>query len=219
MKKYLNLLGQNLVFQNIPQDTLLSILSSDACNIKNFPAGKIIYEPGQSIRYTGILLDGLIDIVHLSASGHDTIVSRILPGGMFGESFSCALETNYFNEIRCTSSSVILFLDLYALLRQDSLPVSHHRQLTENIIHTLAKGNVWLNTKMLILTQKTLRDKILTYFETLAAQNHSNAFTLPFNREQLASFLGSERSSLSRELSRMQEEGLLTVNRDFIILH
>lgn len=219
MKKYLDLLSENVLFQNLPKDTILQIIESEACHIKNFPAGKIIYEIGQHIRHIGIVLEGIVDIVHLSPYGHDTIVSRIAPGGIFGESFSCAEAANFFNETRSIQATAILFIDVHALLHQARALTEYHLNLIENILRTLAKSNVWLNTKIQILNQKTLRDKILTYFETLAAKNNSNTFTIPFNREQLASFLGSERSSVSRELSKMQEEQILTIRKDYVTIH
>lgn len=233
MKNYLDLLSRNEIFQGIPQEVIFDILNTNLSHIKNFPAGKIIHEIGQPMNHMGIVLEGTIDIVHPSASGHDTIVSRILPGGIFGESFSCAESTNLFNEIRSVSASTVLFLNVHAIFQQlwrnrsylevssetpNRLLACYHLKLIENILGTLARVNVWLNTKILILNQKTLRDKILTYFETLAVKNNSNEFMLPFNREQLASFLGSERSSLCRELSKMQEEGILKINKDYVVM-
>jgi CRP-like cAMP-binding protein len=37
----------------------------------------------------------------------------------------------------------------------------------------------------------------------------SRTFTVPFNRDDMAAFIGTNRSALSRELSRMKDEGLL----------
>lgn len=219
MKNYLDLLSRNDLFQDIPPEAIFRLLQANLSHIKQFPAGKLIHEIGQPIHHLGIVLDGTIDIVHPSISGHDTIVSRILPGGIFGESFSYAESANLFNEVRSISPSTVLFLDVHAVLGQSSILSGYHLKLVENLLRILARSNVWLNTKILILNQKTLRDKILTYFETLAAKNSSNRFTIPFNREQLASFLGSERSSLCRELSRMQEEGILSIEKDCVTLH
>ena len=219
MKNYLDLLSRNDLFQDIPPEAIFRLLQANLSHIKQFPAGKLIHEIGQPIHHLGIVLDGTIDIVHPSVSDHDTIVSRILPGGIFGESFSCTESANLFNEVRSISPSTVLFLDVHSVLHQSSILSGYHLKLVENLLCILARSNVWLNTKILILNQKTLRDKILTYFETLAAKNSSNRFTIPFNREQLASFLGSERSSLCRELSRMQEEGILSIEKDFVVLH
>lgn len=218
MKKYLDLLSENVLFQNLPKDTILQIIESEACYIKNFPAGKIICEIGQRIQHIGIVLEGIVDIVHLSPYGHDTIVSRIAPGGIFGESCSCAESTNFFNETRSVQPAAILFLDVHTLLHQAKAITDYHLTLLENLLRTLAKSNIWLHTKIQILNQKTLRDKILTYFETLAQTNNSNKFAIPFNREQLANFLGSERSSVSRELSKMQKEEILTIQKNQVTL-
>ena len=218
MKKYLNLLSKTVLFQGIPEDVILLIATSRCCHTKTFPAGRTIYESGQHIRHLGVVLEGTIDIVHTSSSGHDTIVSRLTPGSLLGESFSCAGEANAYNDVRSITGSALLMMDVPMLLHGQACLGNYHLKLIENIMHCLAKSNIWLNTKILLLTQKTLRDKLLTYFEILAAKNTSREFVIPFHREQLANFLGSERSSVSRELSRMQEEGILTIERDYVVL-
>lgn len=177
-----------------------------------------IYESGQHIRHAGIVLEGTIDVIYSSVTGHETIVSRLTPGSIFGESYAWGEDTAIHNDIRSITASVVLLMDVSALLYQSKCPCDYRIKLIENLMHSLARANIWLNTKMLLLSQKTLRDKLLTYFEILAAKNNSREFVIPFNREQLASFLGSERSSISRELSRMQEEGVLKIERDYVIL-
>ena len=68
------------------------------------------------------------------------------------------------------------------------------------------------------MSQKTLRNKLITYFELLSIQNGSNEITIPFNREQLACYLGSERSSICRELTKLKEENIITINKNNVIL-
>ena len=58
----------------------------------------------------------------------------------------------------------------------------------------------------------------MSYLSFQAAQRGSYAFTIPFNRQQLADYLGVDRSALSNELSKMQREGLLQVHRNYFSL-
>ena len=90
--------------------------------------------------------------------------------------------------------------------------------LIRNIMKSLAQSNISLNTKIQLLTQKTLREKLLTYLHMLSVQNQSLEFDLPFNREQLACYLASERSSVCRELGKLQKENIIRLNRNHIIL-
>lgn len=218
MTKYFHLLKKTLLFQGISQEAIQHILASGCCQIKSFSAGNTIYESGQHITCIGIVLEGTIDVIYSCASGHETIISRLTSGSIFGESFACAGDINTYNDIRSITDSLVLLLDVQMLIHQNGCPMDCRRQLLENLLHSIAKANIWLNTKILLHSQKSLRDKLLTYFEILSARENSREFVLPFNREQLASFLGSERSSISRELSRMQEEGILKIDRDLVRL-
>ena len=44
-------------------------------------------------------------------------------------------------------------------------------------------------------------------------------FSIPYSREELAAFLCVNRSALSHELSRMQQEGLSTFRKNRFCLH
>lgn len=51
------------------------------------------------------------------------------------------------------------------------------------------------------MSEKTTRDKLMAYLSDQAKQNHSDTFTIPFNRQALADYLGVERSAMSAEIS------------------
>lgn len=125
---------------------------------------------------------------------------------------------NTRNDIRSTTRCTVLFIHIQTLLQEYYPHQDFYLPLMENMMRSLAKSNIRLNTKIQVLSQKTLRDKILTYFELLAEQNNSNEFTLPFNREQLACYLGSERSSVCRELSKLSEKQIIRISKNQIAL-
>lgn len=81
----------------------------------------------------------------------------------------------------------------------------------ENILREVARDAVYLNLKIQLLSQPTLRDKLLFYLNVMHDSQHSHVFTIPFTREKLAQFICADRSAVSRELSRMQREGIITI--------
>lgn len=218
MRKYLNILKNTDIFYGIPEQAILSIIQSGACYLKRYTAGVDIYECGTSISYAGIVLEGEIDVIHASSNGHESIVNRFFQGCLFGISYSCTETANTFNHFRSTTDATVLFINIRLILRERYSQCEHCLLLIENIMESLAANNIRLNHKIQVLSQHTLRKKILTYFELLADQNGSREFILPFNREQLASYLGSERSSLCRELSKLSEEKIIEVDKNRIVL-
>lgn len=218
MKKYLHLLCKAELFEGFSEEMILELVHSKACYIKTFSPDVTIYGFGETITYAGIVLDGYVDIIHPSMCGTESIVSRLSPGGTFGASYACSKDVNTLNDIRSATSCMILFIHIQELLQEYVPQRAYYLLLIENMMRSLAKSNIRLNTKIQVLTQKTLRDKILTYFELLAEQNASNEFMLPFNREQLACYLGSERSSVCRELSKLSEEQIIRISKNQVAL-
>ena len=50
-------------------------------------------------------------------------------------------------------------------------------------------------------------------------QSGSDAFDIPFDRQQLADYLNADRSALSAELGKMQRDGLITFRKNHFVLH
>jgi len=89
-----------------------------------------------------------------------------------------------------------------------------HWKLIENMLAMIAKKNVFLSQKMEIISKRSIREKLLAFFNTQITLKHTRTFTIAYNREALAFYLGVDRSALSRELSRMQNDGLIKFNKN-----
>ena len=64
------------------------------------------------------------------------------------------------------------------------------------------------------MNHRTTRDKLLSYLSAEARRHRSCTFTVPFNRQQLADYLGVQRAAMCAELSRMQKDGLIEYHRN-----
>ena len=91
---------------------------------------------------------------------------------------------------------------------------TRHKVLINNLFQILSKENIELIQKIENVSQKTIRDKILTYLSNEAQKNHSNRFSIKFNRQDLADYLNVDRSAMSFELSKLQKEGLIKYNKN-----
>ncbi len=70
-----------------------------------------------------------------------------------------------------------------------------------------------LNDKITHISRHSTREKLLSYLSSEALRQKSRSFDIPFDRQQLADYLGVERAAMSTELSKMQKEGILKTNR------
>ena len=55
----------------------------------------------------------------------------------------------------------------------------------------------------------------MTFLLAQAKQKKSNAFTIDYDRQALADYLGVERSAMSAEIGKLRDEGYIEVNRRF----
>lgn len=218
MKKYISFLSTTELFRDFSPDEILHTIDYFKFFLKDFKSNESIYSAGTKIIYPGLILDGNVDIIHQSAHGNENIVNRLGAGQLFGESFSYSGQTNYFSDIRSLNQSKILFINIPLLLEENRNNI-YYQKLFKNYLYVIACNNITLNTKIQLLTQKTLREKLYSYFTLIANETGSLTFELPFNREQLACFLFSERSSVSRELNGMQKEGIIHISKNYITLY
>jgi CRP-like cAMP-binding protein len=82
----------------------------------------------------------------------------------------------------------------------------------------MADNNIRLVEKTEILCKKSLRSKILAYLEYETRYLEEKKITIPFNRTDLANYLDADRSALTRELSRMREDGLIDFEKNTFVL-
>lgn len=110
--------------------------------------------------------------------------------------------------------SQILFLEVERVLHTCPDACRYHTRLIENLLRISARKNLNLSRRIFHTSAKTIRGRLLSFLSYRAAQSQEEWFTIPFNRQQLADYLGVDRSALSNELSKMQREGLLQVEKN-----
>ena len=211
MKKYIDKLLASELFADFTCEELQEFFSEHKYTIRSHKKGEEIYGPGDTIINAGIILSGQINVVQITSIGKEEIVVSEFAGELIGQAFSITGQHNSFAHFQVASNADILYLNLHSVLLSPS-DKSYYRKFINNITKILANTNIQLNKKIQLLTQKTLREKLLTYFSQTAALNGCLTFTMNFTREQLAAYVCSERSSVCRELGRMQDEGLVVIN-------
>lgn len=66
--------------------------------------------------------------------------------------------------------------------------------------------------------QKNTKRGTSSFLSELAITKGNTHFTIPFSRQELADYLGVDRSALSNELSKMQRDGLIEFKKNEFIL-
>ena len=78
------------------------------------------------------------------------------------------------------------------------------------MMRLIARKNQVLNERLEVLEGRSIRNRLLILLEQEEKKQGSPTVSLPWNRTELADFLCSDRSALSREISKMKDEGVVT---------
>jgi len=198
----------NHLFKNIPEETFESVLLGLHAHTRSYSRGDTIQNIGDSTVRAGIVIRGHIHVDFYDEDTNTVNIHKFGPGDMFGAAFVCAGVPASPMHIYAVSEAEVLFLDLQAVLQADN-PFDGRDQLMAGLIREFSGIAVFLNRKIRIMGQKRLRDRLKLFLQSLDYDEKGQT-VLPFNQTELAEYLGANRSSLARELSRMKEEGILT---------
>ena len=111
-----------------------------------------------------------------------------------------------------------MFLNGKTLLNTCDNSCTFHHTLILNLLGIVAQKNMYLNQKIKYTSRKTTREKLMAYLTDQAKLKRSNDFTIPFNRQELADYLGVERSAMSAELGKLTKLGILRTQRSHFTL-
>lgn len=207
---YLYSIRRCYLFDGIGDEQISDAIKLLNGRIKKIKKDSFIVKLGGKMTSAGLLLKGRIESSFQNESFDQITMHTFSDGYLFGEALVINGAKNSPVQVRAVEDSIILFIDLEMIYTvADSSPI--RTLLAENLIKSLAKKNLILNQKVRILSQKSLRDRVYIYLASLP-KDKNGYVKIPFTQTALAEYLGVNRSALSRELGRMQNEGVLKVD-------
>jgi CRP-like cAMP-binding protein len=86
-------------------------------------------------------------------------------------------------------------------------------------IKSLSQNSQGMNRKIAMFTQKSLRENIIDYLTAQTALQRSSTIILPVTKKQLADYFGVQRPSLFRELKKLSDERIITIDNRRITMN
>lgn len=215
MRRFIGILKKCILFKGIEEDEILSMLSCLDARVVDARKGEYIFSEGEAAKYVGMVLTGEAQIVRNDFFGNRTIVAAIMLGELFGESFACAEVEELPVSVVASENSEIMLIDCKRIITTCSSACRFHNMIIHNLLQVLATKNLAFNKKIEITSKRTTRDKLMTYLLSQAKNHGSSSFEIPFNRQELADYLGVERSAMSKEISKMKDDGLIECERSW----
>lgn len=219
MKKYLNILKKCPLFEGIDDTELLGLLSCLGAKVDFFDKKYTVICEGNSARYIGIVLSGSVQIMQVDYFGNRNIITEIGEGDMFGEAFACAEMEKIPVNIIAAEPSEIMLIDSRHILLTCSNACGFHQKLIFNLMKDLAEKTLVFHSKLDIISKKTTSEKLMAYLMNEARVQGKNSFLIPFDRQELADFLGVDRSGLSVEIGKLKRARIIDNHKNhFTIL-
>ena len=218
MKKYLEILRHCPLFEDMTEQDFLSILSCLSAKHASYLKEQTIFAEGDSSHYFGIVLSGAVQIMQIDYYGNKSIVAKLEPSQVFGETFAYAeTQTMPVDVIACEPTEVLL-IDARKITKSCPNACSFHNQIIFNLLKIIAKKNLIFQQKIEITSKRSTREKLMTYLLLQAKLQNSNQFKIPYDRQELADYLEVDRSGLSAEISKLKKEGILDCKKNFFSL-
>ena len=202
------------LFCGVGQEALGGLLKCLCAEQKRFEKGRVIYRAGDRVTCLGLVLSGRVYIESNDPWGNNSMLSSVGPGCVFAETYACLPDIPMMVNAVVSEPTEILFLNAGKLLTPCRERCTCHDRVIRNLLMISAEKNLNLSRRIFHTSAKTIRGRLCSYLTFEAARQGGNDFTIPFDRQQLADYLGVDRSALSHELGKMQREGLLTVHKN-----
>ena len=152
---------------------------------QSFRPDDVIYDFGDGRGLLGIVTEGSAVVERIDREGGRAILEHLEPGGVFlrGE----------------------------AVMRRCEHACACHGRMVENLFHLVTEKAMFLSERVEVLSRRSIREKLLRYFQLQAAKERGRSFLLPFSLSALADYISADRSAMMRELKKMREEMLVTI--------
>ena len=175
---------------------------------KNYPKGTTITSYIEKRKQIFILLEGEASLIRYDEKGNKDIVDFFKPGNVFGETF---YNVNVSSElsVQATKNCIVLTCLYDDIQKKCKNNCQFHEKLNSALLDLLFQNTKHQNSRIEVLSKRTIREKLHIYFEILSAESFSNTITLPFSLTDLADFLSVNRSAMMRELKDLEDEGII----------
>lgn len=200
-------------------ETFLDDFSKNCKSVqkKSFKKNQTITTYIQKRNQVCIILNGEADLVRYDQNGNKSIIEHFTKNDILGEAFYIVTVNNELS-VEAKKNCTVLFFDYDIVHQKCRNNCKFHQILSENFSTLVLNKVMDLNTRVEILTKRSIREKLRGYFNILSTRNLSSTFNIPFSLTDLADYLSVDRSAMMRELKALIDDGIIKKNGNKITL-
>ena len=207
-------LSQCSLFHGIPADKIESILEDIRYSIKEFPRGETVFQLFDEAGQIVLVLDGKVCMQKIFPGGNTLPVSIGERGTLLGQAAVFSSQKMYPCELVTLEPSVLMFFD-----RRNILKLLHaDDRILEHFISTLSSAAFHLQTRIELLSYSGIQQKAAFYLLSASARRNSRSVPVPGSITNWANDMNVSRTSLHRELGKMEKAGLIQIEKSSITI-
>lgn len=180
---------------------------------KAFKKDEIIFNEGDECTTVSYIIKGAVSITTPTFIDNEYNIKTLFDGDSFGEFLVFSSLPYYLGSIKALKETTIAFIkknDLLYLMKENSV-------FLEKFLERMSNDALSLQTRIKVLAQKTIREKILFYLKDEVEKTKSKTIYVT-SKENLAKVINVPRPSLSRELISLKNEGYIKYGRHYITI-
>ncbi len=208
-----NFLSRTSLFMGCTPAEIEEMLSCLKYTEKTFKKGQFIFYNGQCIKDVCIILRGSVQIENVDVLGHKSILGVSKAGDIFAESYACIPGQPMLVDVIAREDTELMMIDV-PFLFSGAGACGHGNRLIQNLLRVSSRKNLNLSMRIFHSAPKTIRARLYSYFSEQISIQGSHSIQIPLDRQQLADYLGVDRTALSKELGKMRDEGLISFHKN-----
>ena len=207
-------IASSKLFRNLEWEECNQVFDLDIGTVRTYKKEEIVISPDEPFNYLGVILSGEMDVLRIFENGDQYQVHLLRANNLIGiDTIAKGRDVNLFFHVAKTDMEIYL-LPVSCVLKSGQIPDGIRQKMVEGILGILVHENFRQHQKVDVLSVNNLRERIYRYLSYQQLKRRTNEFEVPYNREQMADYLCVNRSALSRELSKMEKDGIIRYDRN-----
>lgn len=214
MKQYIHLLRQATLLNSISDEDILTYLKNGSFKIASYSNNSVIHFDGEVCNKMEIILTGKVVVDSIDEAGHLLTISDFYAGDILGGHLLFSKNPYYPMTISTQSPTQILEIEKETMFNL----LSMNPGMLQAYLESVSDNAFILGDKIKNYVNKTIRESIMNYLNYESKKQNSNHIKIGITKKALAEKIGVQRTSLSRELAKMRDDGLIEFDRDTITI-
>lgn len=214
MKKYFELMREIDLIKSIKPQEIDSYLTEGSCKITQYGKNNIVHFVGEVCSKLEIILSGKVVIERIDESGNLMTIAEFFGGDVLGGNLMFSKNPYYPMTVTAKEATLILEINKDRLFQL----FSDNHEFLRSYLEYVSDHTVILGDRIKHYVNRTIRESIISYLNYECKKQNSTTIKLSMTKKALAERIGVQRTSLSRELAKMREDGLIEFSPVSIIL-